>query len=140
MSTTVVAPHKSSLGMNANLAVLVIYIVMGVVSWIPYLGWVAWAVPIVFYVLEKYSGFVKFHAVQALAIGIIRAAFSILLTIFVWILTPKTYSDLLNYATGGWGAWTVLGGISIVLGLAITALMIFMVITAWNYKQVELPI
>jgi len=141
MKTTVFAPHKSSLGMEANITVLIIYIAMAVVSWIPYLSWVAWVVPIIFYVMEKESKFVKFQAAQALIIGIVRAAFTIVLQIFIWILTPHSLYDSLNYLTGrGWGAWVLLGTISTIIGILITLVEVYIVFQAYHWKQAELPV
>jgi len=141
MKTATIEPHRSSLGMQANIAVLVIYIAMAVVSWIPYLGWIAWVVPIIFYVMEKESKFVKFQAAQALVIGIIRAVFAIVLQIFVWILTPHNVYDLYNLAVGrGWGAWVLLGTISTIIGVIITLVEVYILFQAYQWKQVELPI
>ena len=141
MITTKFEQHKSSLGMDANIAALIIFIAMAVVSWIPYLGWVAWAVPLVFFFIEKSSKFVRFQAVTALVVGIIRAAISIVLQIFVWILKPKDWYSTAMYLSGrGWGAWALLGTISIIVGVAITVLIVYLVIMAYGYKQVELPI
>ena len=141
MNKTVIQPHKSSLGMQANIAVLVIYIAMAVVSWIPYLGWIAWVVPIIFYVMEKESKFVKFQAAQALVIGIIRAVFAIVLQIFVWILTPHNVYDFYNLAVGrSWGAWVLLGTISTIIGIIITLVEVYIIFQAYRWKQVELPI
>lgn len=141
MKTTMVSPHKSSLGMDANIASLVIFIAMAVVSWIPYLGWLAWAVPLVFFFMEKSSQFVKFQAVQALVIGIIRAALAIVLQIFIWILTPKDLYSAVSYLSGsGWGAWVLLGTLSTIIGVAITAVIGYLTMKAYGYKQVELPV
>jgi len=136
MQKTVVQPHRSSLGMDANLAVLIIYIATAVVSWIPYLGWFAWAVPLVFFFLEKSSGFVKFHAVQALGIGILRAVLTIIFNIIYALMVPTTiygiYSSL--------GAWAVVSVIATILYIAISLLTLYVLIMAWQWKQVELPI
>jgi uncharacterized membrane protein len=127
--------------MDANVAVVIIYIAMAVASWIPYIGWFAWIVPLVFFFMEKQSGFVKFHAVQATGIGILRAVLAIALQIGIWILTPKTVVGALNFAMGrGWGAWALLGTISTIIAIAISLLILYIVITAWGYKQVELPV
>ena len=135
-----IAPHKSSLGMEANIAVILIFVAMAVISWIPYLGWIAWAVPLVFFILEKTSVFVKFQAVQALAIGVVRAAISLILQIFIWILTPRTLSSAINFVYGrGWGAWVVLGTISTIIGIIITLIEVYIIFKAFTYKQVELP-
>ena len=141
MKTEKIEPHKSSLGMDANIAALVIFVAMAVVSWIPYLGWVAWGVPLVFFFMEKSSKFVKYQAVTALVIGVIRAALSIVLQIFVWILTPRDLYSAVNLVYGrGWGAWALLGAISTIIGVAITVVIIYFIIMAYGYKQVELPI
>jgi uncharacterized membrane protein len=109
MKITKIEPHKSSLGLDANIAVLIIYIAMAVVSWVWMFSWVAWAVPIVFFFLEKESKFVKFQAVQAFIIGLVRAGFAFVFQIFIWILTPRGYiGGLFFWAAGGWGARVLL--------------------------------
>jgi len=55
MKTTVIQPHRSSLGLDANLAAMIIYIAAIVLSWIPFAGFISLAVPIVFFILEKES-------------------------------------------------------------------------------------
>ena len=128
--------------MDANIAVLVMFIAMVVVSWIPYLGWVAWAAPLVFFLLEKQSVFVKFQAIQALGIAVVRAVISIIMQILIWVTTP-TWVDTYNYLVYGrsrtWGAWVVLSVVSYIIGGLITLLQIYIVYKAYNYKQVELP-
>jgi len=141
MKTIRIAPHRSSLGFNANIASIIIYIAMAVVSWIPYLGWVAWAVPLVFFFLEKESRFVKFQAVQALIIGIIRAGLAIILQIFIWILTPRNIYSAAMYLTGrGWGALAALSTISVIIAIAISLVILYMIYKAYKYEQVELPL
>jgi uncharacterized membrane protein len=141
MKKAIIEPHKSSLGMNANLATLLIFIGMGVVSWIPYLGWIAWAVPLAFFFMEKESKFVKFQAVTALVLGVIWSAISIVLKIFVWALTPKDLYSAVGYLTGrSWGAWVLLGTISTILGVIMTAIIVYLTVMAYGYKQVELPV
>jgi len=121
--------------MDANLAVLIVYIAMAIVSWIPYLGWIAWAVPLVFFFLEKSSGFVKFHAVQALGIGILRAALTIVFNIIYWVTVPQTAAGV--YAS--LGAWAVIGVIATIIYLVILVVIVYVMIMAWQWKQVELP-
>ena len=136
MTTTVVPPHKSSLGMNANVAVLVIFIAMGVVMWIPILQYLAWAVPLVFFFLEKSSGFVKFYAIQALAVGILETVLTIIFAIIMGVLIASVY------ASGGasLGAISAVSVISIIVSVAITVLVVYLLIMAWGYKMVRLPI
>lgn len=140
MKTEKIEPHKSSLGMDANIASLVIYVAMAVVSWLPYLGWLSWCVPLVFFFMEKQSKFVKFQAVNALVIGVIRAALAIVFQILIWAATPKTVYGALTGLGAAFGAYAILGFISTLIGLAITVAIIYFVYMAWNYKQVELPV
>jgi len=138
MKTTKIEPHQSSLGMDANIASLIIFVAMAVVSWIPYLGWVAWAVPIVFFILEKKSAFVKFQAATALVISIVRVVLSILFSIIIGIVTAS-FSITFNFGAA-LAIIGFLGFISMLIGLAITGLIIYLIIMAYGYKQVELPI
>ena len=138
MKTTIIDPHKSSLGMNANVATLIIFAAVLLLSWIPILRWLAWAAPLVIYIMEKESKFVKFQAAQALVLGIASAACFFVLQIFTWILVPKNiYSVLMG---GGWGALALLGTITTIIALAFTAIEIYLIVTAYGWKQVELPI
>ena len=138
MKKTIIQPHKSSLGMDANLAVLLTYIGMAVISWLPYIGYIAWAVPIVIFFMEKESKFVKFQAVQALIIGIVREVIAIIFAIIVWAVTPKDIVGILTL--NSWGAAAFVGGISVIVGIAITILIIYVVVMAYGYKQVEIPV
>ena len=140
MKKTIIQPHKSSLGMDANVATLVIFIAMAVVGWIPYVRWFAWGVPLAFFFLEKHSGFVKFQAVQSLVLGVIWSAISLLFQIIYWATRPRLTDifSTLNYALrGSWGIWLTL--IYIVSSLFSLAL-IYLIVMAYGYKQVELPI
>ena len=140
MKKTVIEPHKSSLGMDANIAVLIIYIAVAGIAWFPFIKYIAWALPVVFFVLEKESKFVKFQAIQALIIGIARLAINIVFDIIYWILTPKTYYGALSYLSGGWGITAFVAFINAVIGLAITVLIVYLLIMAYGYQQVELPV
>jgi len=141
MKNTVIEPHKSSLGMEANIAVAVVFIAMGVVSWLSYLGWIAWAVPLVFYYMEKESKFVKFQSAQAFVVGVMSAAISIVLRILVWATTPRDFYSALSFVMNrGWGIWTFFGTLATIFGIAFTVLYVYVVYSAYNYKQVELPI
>lgn len=141
MKTTIIPPHKSSLGMDANVTALVIFIAVIAVGWIPILGWFAWAVPLVFFYLEKSSEFVKIQAVYALIIGIVRAVIAFACQILVWILTPNALElALRGYLGRTWGIWTLFTAFSAIVGLAFTVLLIYFMVMAYTYKQVDLPI
>ena len=141
MKTTIIKPHKSSLGMDANIAALLAYVAMAGVAFLPFIGYLAWAVPLVFFFMEKESKFVKHQAIQAFVIGVVRAALNIVFSIIYWVLTPRDFSSLYSYAVrGGWGLTALVSAVNWIVGLAITVLVVYLVIMAYSYKQVELPV
>ena len=120
---------------------IVIFVAMAAIAWIPFLKWIAWGVPIVFFILEKESKFVKFQASTALVIGIIQEIINIVLQIFIWILTPKDWYSTLSYLSGrGWGAWALLGTLSTIIAIAISLVVLYLIYKAYKYEQVELPV
>ncbi len=140
-----VEPHKSSTGMDANLWAMLVYIITIILGWIPYLQYVAWLFPLIIYLTEKDSAFVKFHATQALAVYVINAIISIILGIIgfavamSWAVTAATS---LNW--GGALGGTVALGVFSVIGVIITLiLMIFSIIAlikAYQYEEYRIPI
>jgi sec-independent protein translocase protein TatA len=76
-----------------------------------------------------------------LAIGIAHAAINIVIQILIWLLRPRNIYSALNYALGGgWGIWSLLSTLSIIISIGVTALVIYLIVMAYNYKQVELPV
>jgi len=139
MKTNSVQPHKSSLGMDANLTVLLIYLSMNLFGWWNWACLLAVAGPIVFFILEKNSRFVKFHAAQAVGIGAVWAGLGLILSVLRAVTRPRVI-DWVYGVRGGWGAYAAIGLISTLVSLAFLAVAIYMVVTAWSYKEVELPI
>jgi uncharacterized membrane protein len=126
--------------MDANVAALVVLIVTGVAMWIPFLVYVAWVVPLVFFLMEKESTYVKYYACVAMIIAIISAVFETLFRIIIWIITLRTYASYLGWLTGGWGLLTFFYGLLAIIGVALSVLVLYHVIVAYDYKQVELPL
>lgn len=84
--------HKSTFGLDANIAVIIVWFGGALISSIRSISFLAIAVPFVFYFMEKESKLVKSHALQA--IGLFFATFiaSIvfllipLLWLFFWVI------------------------------------------------------
>jgi uncharacterized membrane protein len=132
MKTTQIQAHKSSIGgMDASIAVMLIYIFMIGASWWWWLGYLAWiAGPLVFFMLEKESRLVKYHAVQALIIGLVRMIFMAGFAMTGFIASSLIGSALLAMAVSA---------MSVLVGLAITAFTVYILITVYNGKQLEIP-
>jgi uncharacterized membrane protein len=132
-----VNPHKSSLGMDANVMAMLCYIAAFVLSWIPIIKWVAWAAPLVIFFLEKGSPFVKFHALQAFMLEVISWVFSL---IFGIIISAIAYNPLTYLSGAGWGAFGILSTISIIIGVVLTVFAIIALVKAYGYFEYKLPV
>ena len=134
MKTTVIKPHKSSIGdLNANIMAMLIFVGPAILGFIPGVKYIAWAVPLIIFFLEKKSKFVKFYAATSLVISIISFAITLVLGI---VIASLTFSLVM---AGGFGALAFLGILSMIFGLAFLALFIFLIVMSITYKQVELP-
>ncbi len=135
--TVTVEPHQSSLGMEANIAVLIAYLGGVVISWIPYAGYVAFLVPLLIFILEKESGFVRFHAMQSFALNILGLILRLLIQLVIMVVTPALLYSSPGAALGIIGA---VGFIGTILSLAILVLAIIAVVNGFQYKEYKLPV
>jgi uncharacterized membrane protein len=135
-------PHKSSLGINANVLLLLIYIAMMIMSSLSFTKYLVWVVPLAVFIIEKNSAFVKFYAVQAFFIGIVRAVISGLFLLLDRLITPS------DAALSGMktleknrilGAKALANDIDNLIGIAIIALFIYLAIMGYSYIRRELP-
>lgn len=116
--------EKSSTGLDANLAALLSYV----------FGWVS---GLVFFLIEKESRLVRFHAMQSILLNLVIAVAAIMLWIvtFIFILIGAALPDILGtllglVATLVWLAFSV--------GLLITWVMCL--IRAYQYQYFKLPL
>lgn len=144
MKTKIVEPHNSSLGMNANIAAILVFAASVVVSWIPFVKYFAWLVPIVFFILEKNSGFVRFYAVNCFVLYAIDAIIAVIFAIITGIVTaaytPKNIYDLYTYTSGALAAVGIVSAIALIIGIFFLILAILCIVNAYSYKEWEMPI
>ena len=157
MANTVYQPHKSSLGVDANLMAVACYGVAFVFSFIPFVRYFAWLAPLVIFFLEKNSVLVKFHAVQALILNAIGAALSLIVSIVGKIIekavvpnfkyydytNPNYYSDYTKYLKAVDSAATVtmiFGLIVWAVAIGIGVLQIISALKAYKYSEYKLPL
>ncbi len=157
MGNTVYQPHKSSLGVDANLMAVACYGIAFVFSFIPFVRYFAWLAPLVIFFLEKSSVLVKFHAVQALILNAIGAVLSLIVSIFSTIISkavvpnfkyydytnPNYYDDYSKYLKSVESAATVtmiFGLILWVVAIGIGVLQIMSALKAYKYSEYKLPI
>lgn len=156
MANTIHQPHKSSLGLDANLLAAGCYAAAFIFSFIPGVRYAAWLAPLIIYFLEKSSALVKFHAAQALILNAIGAVLSLVVriagTIVAKIVTPKLtvdysnanyYDEYLQYLNRSSRPTTVLLIFGILvwgITIAIGVLQIISAIKAYKYTEYSLPI
>ena len=140
MAVVSVEPHKSSLGdLDANIVALIAYVAAGVIGWIPYLKYVAWLAPLVIFFLEKKSGFVRFHAMQAFILNAISAVLSFLLVVVIGGIAMGSMNTVGNvYAAAG--TVLLLGTIATIIGVIITIFAIIALVNALQYKTYRIPV
>ena len=108
-------PHRSSLGMDANLLALLVWVGGTILAWMN-LGVLSPLVPIVIMYVEKDSSMVRYHAVQATALMIFTALANFVLAI------------------------TIIGIIFIpVVNIILLIFSLIAAIRAWHYETYELP-
>jgi uncharacterized membrane protein len=142
-----VNPHKSSLGLEANILALLSYIAAFVLSWIPFVQYVAWLAPLVIFLLEKQSPFVKFHSMQALLLEVILWVFQVVIAIITAVVSAamlSVYSTMYYYDYGSLsaalGIITMLGVIVLIIELVFTVFAIIAMIKAYGYEEFKIPV
>jgi len=132
-------PHKSSIGnVDANLMTLIAYGAAIVVIFIPGIKIISWLVPIVIYILEKDSHFVKFHSMQAFLINVVGIIFNIIILMIVggsigMLFFRPFYYDVLETILSA-------GIITIIVTIVIIIFEIIAMVKCYQYKEYEIPL
>ena len=118
---------QSSLGMDANLASMLCYLTMFCCG----LGII---VSLVFFLIEKTSRLVRFHAMQALLFGAFFVVLGIVFKI-LQVLVQFAMADMIGFF-GSLGLWVV----QIIVGLLLAIPLILAAIKAYQGQYFKLPI
>ena len=134
-----VQPHKSSLGnMDANLMALLVYLAPIILAWIPVIKYVAWAVPLVVFFLEKDSKFVKFHSMQAILLSAVGAVLGFILSVIVAGAIAVGYAN--SYGYGALGALGVVSFLALIITIIIIVFEIIAMVRAYGYVAYRIPL
>ena len=115
---------KSSTGLDENVAALLAYIA-------------TWVSGLVFFLIEKDSRFVKFHAMQAILLGASATILGILLWIlwFFGLIIGAAISDVLAGLVS-----VVLGLLMFVFSIGVLIAIVMCLIKAYQMQYFKLPI
>lgn len=116
--------EKSSTGLDANLAALLCYV----------FGWVS---GLVFFLIEKESRLVRFHAMQAILFNVLIAVIAIVLWIvtFILILIGSQLPDIMGTLLG-----LVVSLIWLVFSVGLLIAWVMCLIRAYQYQYFKLPV
>lgn len=139
MINQVYEPHKSSIGgMDANIMAILTYIASLVVSWIPVIRYFAWLVPLVFFVMEKQSNFVKFHAMQSFVLNAVCAILTFLISVIIGgIVSASVFNVYAAYSA--LGLIGLIGFLTMAVCLVITIFAIIAMVKAYRYEEYHIP-
>ena len=137
---TVYPPHKSSIGLDANIVMLIAYLGGSLLGFIPIVRYVAFAVPIVLFFVEKASPYVKFHAAQAIVLQLVGAVFSIIFGILSAILSSCAASLDYSSALGILAVIAIVGVISWIISIVLLVFEIICLVKSWKYECYKLPL
>lgn len=140
--------HKSSiLNMEANQIALIAYLSWIVLAFIPVVNYFAWAVPLVIYFVEKSSDYVRKQAAQAFTLYAIGAILTFLVSvvfraIFVSAFSVNTdnFLDVINNFSAGASAAMIIGAISTIIFIGITAIAVIALIKVCGYEKLNIPV
>jgi uncharacterized membrane protein len=136
-----VQPHKTSLGnMDANLMALLVYLAPIILAWIPVVKYVAWAVPLVVFFIEKDSKFVKFHSMQALLLSAVGAVLGFILSVIIAGAIAVGYSSNYGYGYGAIGALGVVSFLALIITIIIIVFEIIAMVKAYGYVAYRIPL
>ena len=107
---------KSSTGMDANVAALLSYVL-------------TWVTGLIFFLIEKESRYVRFHAMQAILLG---GAMVVVWIVFNFIFVNMLFTSL--------SMISLLGTISMLIWLAFLGIIILCCVKAYQGQMFKLPV
>lgn len=124
-------PHSSSLSnIDANVLALCCYLTQ-LASPVPFLSLIIWAVPLIIFLVEKNSDFVRQHAMQAF---IVQIFFNVVVFVVSFVSGFAIYLFDSSF-------FSVIGNLLVLaLRLISFALSIIGAVSAFQYKEASLPL
>lgn len=140
MKNQIYENHKSSLGnVSGNVVSMLAYLAPIIISFIPRIGiYIAWIIPIIIYLLEKDSRFVKFHALQSFLLNIVGTIIGIVILIVGAVLIGG--GAMIGGLTGSAGGALIITAVTLVIAVIMLILDILAMIGAYKYREYHIPI
>ncbi|MDL2236465.1 hypothetical protein LJC56_01325 [Christensenellaceae bacterium OttesenSCG-928-K19] len=133
-----ITPHRSSIGMNANLWALLLYLITLGLGWVPTLYYFAWIFPLIFFLTETSSSFVRYHAMQATSIFIFNAIARAVCDIISFAVAFSSLSSLFS------AFYVQAPAAPAIIGIVLTGIFdifaILFMIKAYQYQWYQMPV
>lgn len=140
MKNELYQPHQSSIGnLRANAMALICYGASVVLGFIPIVRYAAWVAPLVLFLMEKQSKFVKFHAMQSFLLHVVGAALSLVVSLVLrGIIGAGSLNAASFYAAAGISG--VIGLLTTIISIVILVFTIIAMVGAYHYKETHIPV
>lgn len=146
MEKEVFKQHKSSVGgMDANLVSLLVYLLPALLIYIPGIRYVSWSLPLIVYIMEKESSFVKFHAMQSFMFEIFGGLLVLICLGIGGFLGMALSNRIVALSMGnanvmGLEALGIFILICLLIGIMFGVFNIIAMIKAYKYQEYDIPI
>ena len=131
-------PQKSSFGMDGNKAVMIFWLVASAFMIYPFSAPLAFICPLIFFLKEKESVFVRFHALQCLIYSIVFGILNI--PIGVLSILPLAVDKSTQTADVRYCPIIKVDFLPYLLGLVFILLAVLVIVKANSYEAYKLPI
>lgn len=135
--------NKSSIsGIDANIIVLLGYLGGLFLSWITSINYFAWLFPLVIYIVEKKSEFVKEQMAQATVLYITTSMITFIFNLICIIMFPKSYNVGLNLNnfSGSTLVVSTMNILSVTITVLISLIVIITSMKTWYYDNYKIPV
>lgn len=135
--------NKSSIsGIDANIIVLIGYSGGLFLTWIININYFAWILPLVIYIIEKKSEFVKDQMAQATILYILVSIITLIFNLIWIIMFPTSYNVGLNLNnfSGSTLVVSTMNILSVTITILITLVVVIASMKIWYYENYKMPV
>ncbi|NLF80373.1 MAG: DUF4870 domain-containing protein [Clostridia bacterium] len=127
--------------MDANLLALLVYLAPIILAWIPVVKYVAWAVPLVVFFIEKDSKFVKFHSMQAILLSAVGAVLGLIFSLIKAGVIAGSYASGYGVVVGALGlVYLWARRLALIITIIIIVFEIIAMVRAYGYVAYRIPL
>lgn len=137
-------PQKSSFGMDGNKAVMIFWLVAAALMISPYTCILSFICPLIFFLKEKDSEFVRFHALQSMIYSIIFTIANLVIGFLciwsAWIPGVRQIDKAQQTAEVRYCALVKVDFLPYMFGLIFLLIAVLVIVKANTYEAYKLPI